>query len=144
MSIDACARVKKAKKLGVPPEPSDVKACEDWKKRKKALFELLKSAYLVKYLTPISPPDLDTLPPIPAPSPPSPPPYLFPADHLLFAEMFLDILRNDLTPTSTIFSEIRESGVQLEVVKGLLHQFNEATKALKSDLHDLEKGCKRS
>lgn len=145
MALDACVRVQQAVAAGIPPNPRDVEECERWRQ----ILESMRHFYLTKFFPP---------PPFPPPGPiigipdpgqffgdPSPQPSVFARNgiqNLLFAEMFLDTLRRDPTPTPTVFSQIRESGAQLEVVKELLQQFDEATKVLKIELDNLEKGCK--
>jgi hypothetical protein len=144
MGPEACVRVLQAIAAGNPPNPRDVEDCERWRQ----IMESIRQFYLIKFFPP----------PFPPPGPirgipdlgqffgdPSPQPNVFGRSgiqDLLFAELFLDVLRRDPTPTPTVFSQIRESGAQLEVVKGLLKQFDEATKILKKELDNLEKGCK--
>lgn len=145
MTLDACVRVQQA---GAAPDPRDVEECERWKQ----ILESIRQFYLIKFFPPIPFPL-----PFPPPGPirgipdlgqffgdPTPQPNIFARNgiqSLLFAELFLDNLRRDPTPTPTVFSQIRESGAQLEVVKGLLQQFDEASKVLKVELDNLQKGC---
>ena len=144
MALDACVRVQQAVAAGMVPDQSDVEECERWKQ----ILESIRQFYLIKFFPPA---------PFPPPGPirgipgfgqffgdPSPQPSIYAGNgvqNLLFAELFLDNLRRDPTPTPTVFSQIRESGAQLEVVKGLLQQFDEASKVLAVELENLQKGC---
>ncbi len=145
MALDACVRVQQAVAAGVAPNASDVEECERWKR----ILDTIKQFYLLRFFPPRIP--------LPLPGPitgipgignsfgdPTPQPNIFSGQgiqDLLFAELFLDNLRRDPTPTPTIFSQIRESGAQIEIVKGLIEQFDEASKVLKIELENLEKCC---
>lgn len=136
---DACARV-----IAGTANPQDYRDCQTWR----MWMEIIRISYLIKFIPPTFPPPIG-----PDPGPlgrfigdPNPQPN-FPALNFynnsvhaqLFGGLILDTLRRDSVPGPSIFNEIRESGVQLQVVQELLPQFEKASKFLKEELGRLEK-----
>ena len=120
--------------LHSPLSPS----CE---RTKKFFRDLLEAMYLSRVLPNIRIP----LPPLPGPDPsplagdPSPQPSivaLFENQQYLIGELLMNALR-DPTPTPMI-NDIKKSGLQLEVAKGLQQRFKSAVKIMDKEIKQLE------
>lgn len=112
---------------GQPPDPEDERECRDWV----ALLQLIKEMRLWRAVF--------RIPPIPWPPPD---PYRVRPEELttlpgirdlLINELIIDALRNT-NPNPGLFKDIRESGAYKDVLKGLIGQFETATKDLQEEL----------
>ncbi len=118
MSIEACNRVKKE---GSKASQKDIDDCNAYKNWRKYIYDRIKSSYLIKYL---KTPDFE-LPGLLNPG------TELEKDRVLFAEVFLEYLQQEEESIQSELSlQIKESGVHLEVVEDLLHQFYGAVNAL--------------
>lgn len=133
--------------------PVDLFACrtdpnsEECRKTKQFFTELLEAIYISKYIKhrPVRFPV-----PLPDPSPevgpqPEPPglPSIVASQNILIGELLVHALShsNQQPSSPSLIDEIRKSGVQLEVVRSLIKQFETATQALKKEVIALE-SCK--
>lgn len=135
------------------PFPVNLFACssdpnsEECKTAKQFFRNLLESIYLTRF---IKYPPVGVRPP-PGPSPfgggpqPEPPTIssIIANQNFLIGELLTHALGdpNPQPNRPSLISEIRRSGIQIEVVKGLIKQFENATEALKKELKIIE-SCK--
>jgi hypothetical protein len=108
--------------------------------------QLLEAVYLAKFLQrpPRFVPPLDSplgSEPQPQPSEPQPQPNspaILDSQRLLLGELLIHTLNSSPNvSSSSIIGEIRESGVQAEVLQDLISRLETATKLLKSELSGL-------
>lgn len=134
----ACIRVAEAHAAGMTPDPNDVRDCERWRQIITTLEELL----VIRFFPPPFPPPIGPIRRIPDLIDPAPQPNLDFNRHgvegLFLGELVLDRLRQDPTPTPTLFNKIRESGAYEDVLERMIGKFESAADELKEELQVLK------